>query len=146
MFAQEKALTFGLVLSFVTVLQTSTWAEDEATLSQKALASSYDEYLDPTLPNDISEIPLTLYEGDRYEAEVPDTLDLAEYARESINYLTRLIAPEERDYWIYHLLYMAYNPTIFEFGHAQWKNAFFAESVVLMRVLTPNLPKGVNSA
>ena len=95
----------------------------------------YSDYLDNTIPQTLDEIPVKQFEGERYEAQVPDTLDLAEMARETINCLTRLIAPKEYDYWVYHLLNMEVNPPVFEFGAAQWKNPFFAECIILMRAM-----------
>src|SRR5262249_5794262 len=111
-------------------------------LSCVSLAAPVDdpEYYDPALPKDPSEIPIKPFEGERYEAEVPDTLDLTYHANEAINFLTRLISPEETDYCIYHLAWGQFNPTIFEIGHGsnQNQNAKWAESIVLMRAMTGN--------
>ncbi len=48
----------------------------------------------------IPEIPLPHFEGERYEAEVPDTLDLAERAELAIHAITRMVDPN-RDYALY---------------------------------------------
>src|SRR5688500_15200014 len=97
-----------------------------------------EDYYDPSLPKNPSEIPVKPFEGERYEAELPDTLDLAWHAGEAINFLTRCIAPEEMDYCIGHLMYTQFNPAIFEIGHGsnQNQNAKWAESIVLMRAMT----------
>ena len=50
-------------------------------------------YLDKGLP----EIAVPRFEGERYEAEVPDTPDLAERAQLSIHAITRMLDPK-RDY------------------------------------------------
>ena len=44
-----------------------------------------EQYLDKTLPR---EIPVAPYPGERYEAVVPDTLDLVDHANLAINALT----------------------------------------------------------
>jgi hypothetical protein len=97
-----------------------------------------EDYYDPALPKTCGEIPIKPFVGERYEAEVPDTLDLAYHANEAINFLTRCIAPESKDYCIFHLMHGQFNPTIFEIGHGsnQNQNAKWAESVVMMRAMT----------
>lgn len=98
------------------------------------------EYYDPALPKAPNEIQLKSFEGERYDAEVPDTLDLVDNANEAVNFLTRMISPVETDYCIYHLAWPQFNPTIFEIGHGsnQNQNAKWAESIVLMRAMTGN--------
>ena len=70
------------------------------------------EYYDPALPKNPRDIPVKPFEGQRYQAEVPDTLDLAYHADEALNCLTRMISPAETDYCIYHLAWGQFNPTI----------------------------------
>jgi hypothetical protein len=97
-----------------------------------------EDYYDPTLPKSSSSIPIKPFDGERYEAEIPDTLDLAFHASEAINFLTRCIAPESKDLCIFHLMHGQFNPTIFEIGHGsnQNQNAKWTESVAMMRAMT----------
>ena len=53
------------------------------------------------------------YGGERYEAMVPDTLDLQERAAMSVNCLTRCTAPEA-DYEIYTWVHLGYNPPMMQ--------------------------------
>jgi hypothetical protein len=46
-------------------------------------------YINPTIPD----FAMPPYEGQRYEAVVPDTLDLAERARLAVNALTEMTDP-----------------------------------------------------
>jgi hypothetical protein len=108
-----------------------------------ALASLDDpEYYGPALPKEPGDISVKPFEGERYRAEVPDTLDLAYHADEALNALTHMISPAETDYLIYHLAWGQFNPTIFEIGHGskQSQNAKWAESVVLMRAISQPSP------
>ena len=50
------------------------------------------KHADKSLPD----IPLPHFEGERYEAEVPDTLDLAKRAELAIHAITRMVDPEQR--------------------------------------------------
>ncbi|MBI2824454.1 MAG: hypothetical protein HYX69_07195 [Planctomycetia bacterium] len=97
-----------------------------------------EDYYDRSLPQSPGDIPIKPFDGERYEAEVPDTLDLAYHATEALNFLTRCIAPESKDYCIFHLMHGQFNPCIFEIGHGsnQNQNAKWAESVELMRAVT----------
>lgn len=99
---------------------------------------AHPEYYDPNLPDDPSAIPATAIEGEYYEADVPDTLDLVEFADGAVNSLTRLISPRETDYCIYHLVWATFNPAVFEIGHGsnQNQNAKWSESIKLMRAMT----------
>jgi hypothetical protein len=107
-------------------------------LGAKAAPLDDPEYYDPALPKEPRDIRVKPFAGERYQAEVPDTLDLAHHADEALNCLTRMISPAETDYCIYHLAWGQFNPTIFEIGHGsnQNQNAKWAESVVLMRAMT----------
>jgi hypothetical protein len=62
-------------------------------------------YINPKIP----EFKLPPYRGDRYQASVPDTLDIAERARLAVNALT---APtdEAADYEVYPIAYFKTNP------------------------------------
>ena len=97
-----------------------------------------EDYYDPALPKNTSDIPIKPFEGEHYQAEIPDTLDLAYHASEALNFLTRCIAPESKDHCIFHLMHGQFNPTICEIGHGsnQNQNAKWTESVVMMRAMT----------
>ncbi len=62
-------------------------------------------YITPKIP----EFDLPPYEGETYEATVPDTLDLAERARLAVNGLTEPTNPLA-DYEIYSIVYFRTNP------------------------------------
>ena len=70
------------------------------------------DYLDTTLPR---EIPAATYEGERYQAEIPDTLDLVEHAHASINQLTRSVEPDY-DYEQYSGIHLLKNPPPMRIG------------------------------
>jgi len=57
----------------------------------------------------IPEVGLLPYEGERYEATVPDTLDLAERARLAVNALTETTNPSA-DYELYNTVSFSSNP------------------------------------
>src|ERR1700730_12062144 len=57
----------------------------------------------------IPKVSVPPYKGDKYQATVPDTLDLAERARISINALTEVTNPDE-DFEIYNTNTFATNP------------------------------------
>ena len=109
----ERMRLFGVMCWMWALVGAAASAEDENALSALGPPDRpYADYLDKRLPQDVSEIPLTPFEGERYGIEAPDTLDLAEMGRETINYLTRLVAPEDWDYWVYHLLHLSHHPAI----------------------------------
>ena len=95
---------------------------------------------DDSLPKNPDQLSVAPYQGERYIAEVPDTLDLVQYAHRSVNFLTRLISPEETDYCVYHFLHLGYNPAILEVGHMSTlsQNAKWSEAIVLMRAMSGN--------
>ena len=69
--------------------------------------------------------------GERYEAEVPDTLDLADRARLALNVLTRAVIPEEHfAYW--QLMCLACNPPHFRW--VEWVSKWL-ESMPRMRMM-----------
>jgi len=76
------------------------------------------------------------YKGERYEAEVPDTLDLVERAVLAINAMTRVVAPE-RDYELYFVTEFAEDPPKL---YLEWDGIFntgrFLEALPLMRIMT----------
>lgn len=77
-------------------------------------------------------------EGNRYEAEVPDTLDLADRARRAINGLTRAVDPEH-DYEHYFLtMYMKNPPEMWHTGAGDMSccNPKWSESLPMMRCMS----------
>lgn len=74
--------------------------------------------------------------GQRYEAEVPDTLDLAERAALAINGLTRVVDPE-RDYELYFVAEFAEDPPKL---YHEWCGSFnttkFLEALPLLRIMS----------
>jgi hypothetical protein len=95
------------------------------------------EYYDAAVPREPKDVDLLPFEGERYEAKAPETLDLAEYAANTVHGLTHLISSVETDYCIYHLLHKEANPIVFEIGHGsnQNQNAKWSEAIVLMRAM-----------
>ena len=93
-----------------------------------------DDHLDTTLP---SEVPVVPYEGERYEAMVPDTLDLVDHARMALNVLTSNLNPEY-DYEMYTYNRFAHNPPLMEMGHGGLLNlaAKWLEAIPGLRVMS----------
>ena len=76
------------------------------------------------------------YDGDRYDAMVPDTFDLQERARLVIHAMTEATDPLA-DYEPYYLVYFRTNPP--SMRHATWQGATlpkYMESVALMRLVS----------
>jgi len=75
------------------------------------------------------------YAGERYEAEVPDTLDLVERAALAINAMTRVVAPE-RDYEMYFVTEFTEDPPKL---YLEWDGIFntgkFLEALPLLRIM-----------
>jgi hypothetical protein len=75
------------------------------------------------------------YPGERYEVEVPDTLDLAERAALAINAMTRVVDPD-RDYELYFVAEFAEDPPKL---YHDWCGIFntskFLEALPLMRIM-----------
>jgi hypothetical protein len=96
--------------------------------------SMADDHLDTTLPREIIAAP---YEGERYEALVPDTLDLVDHANMALNVLTHNVAPEW-DYEIYTYSRFAHNPPLMEIGHGGLLNlaAKWLEAIPGLRVMS----------
>ena len=65
------------------------------------------KHADKSLPD----IPLPHFEGERYEAEVPDTLDLAKRAELAIHAITRMVDPN-RDYALYGIAWFNRRPPV----------------------------------
>lgn len=77
-------------------------------------------------------LPFTPYEGSRYQASVPDTLDLAECAQLALNVLTRATRPDSNyDVWFY--ADFSCNPPTMSWPHQLAK---FWEAAALLRLVT----------
>ena len=83
-----------------------------------------------------AKVEVPSFPGERYEAEVPDTLDLAERAVLAINALTRVVDPE-RDYELYFVAEFAEDPPKL---YHDWCGIFntgkFLEALPLMRIMS----------
>ena len=91
-------------------------------------------YIDWSLPRSVSVAP---FEGERYEAEIPDTIDLVDHANYALNQGTCLWAPE----WGYEYIYGAFfdiNPPKLELGHGGLitEGAKTVETLPMMRIMT----------
>ena len=88
-------------------------------------------YIRPQIP----EFQLPPYKGERYEAVIPDTLDLQERARLVIHALTEATDPLA-DYEPYYIINFCSNPPSMK--HNCWFHVFpkYLEAVVLMRLIS----------
>ena len=89
-------------------------------------------YVRPEIPD----FELPPYDGERYEALVPDTLDLQERARLAIHAMTEPTDPLA-DHEPYYLAYFRPNPPLMK--HNWWQGgtvAKFYEGVLLMRIIS----------
>ena len=82
-----------------------------------------------------AEFDLPLYEGERYEATVPDTYDIHERARVVQNVMTRAIDPEW-DYLMYFRIEFARNPAIMWHGVDDWCQQKYMQSLPLIRLVS----------
>ena len=87
------------------------------------------------IQKDVPTIDLPAYPGDRYEAVVPDTLDLAERAALAINGLTGPLDPMA-DYELYWRACFHHNPPIMGHDFNDHVQAKFHESLPLMRLIS----------
>ena len=87
--------------------------------------------------DEIPEFDLPPYEGERYEALVPDTLDLQERAALAINGLTGPTDPEA-DYEVYWLVFFAHNPAMMYHDWCDFSSVQpeFMEALPLMRLVS----------
>ena len=85
---------------------------------------------------DIPAFEALSYPGERYEAMVPDTLDLAERAALAVNGLTGPTAPEA-DHEVYMHAYFHHNPPVMDLN---WPGSslmmLFSEALPLMRIIS----------
>ena len=86
-------------------------------------------YINPKVPS----IKLPAYEGQRYEAVVPDTLDLAERAALGVHGLTGPLDPDA-DYELYWYAVFRRNPPIMWHNFNDTVQIQFQESLPLMRL------------
>ena len=87
------------------------------------------EYINPKVPT----VQLPKYEGQRYEAVVPDTLDLAERAALGVNGLTRTLDPRA-DYELYWVAGFHRNPPIMSHDFNDHVQIKFHEALPLLRL------------
>ena len=87
------------------------------------------------IQKDVPTIDLPAYQGDRYEAVVPDTLDLAERAALAVNGLTGPLDPMA-DYELYWRACFHHNPPIMGHDFNDHVQAKFHESLPLMRLIS----------
>ena len=85
------------------------------------------------ITSDIPEFQVPPYEGDRYEATVPDTLDLQERAALAVNVLTRSTDPLA-DYEIYFWMRFVTNPPTMVHDWSDLCHMKFMEALPLMRI------------
>ena len=82
---------------------------------------------------EIPEFDVPRYEGDHYEALVPDTLDLQERAALAVNVLTEVTDPAA-DYEIYFDAVFRSNPPIMRHNYSDSCQPKFMEALPLMRI------------
>src|SRR3954453_6018556 len=92
----------GLLLAVCWAFTPALFAREKATQWKPGDPIGY-------ISPDAGKVKLKPYSGDKYEAKVPDTLDLAERARIAINALTEVTNSQE-DYEIYNTNTFATNP------------------------------------
>lgn len=83
----------------------------------------------------VTEFDLSRYQGDRYEATVPDTYDIHERARAVQNILTRAIDPDW-DYLMYFRIEFARNPAIMWHGLDDVCQQKYMQALPLIRLIT----------
>ena len=85
--------------------------------------------------DDFPDFELPAYPGDRYEALVPDTLDLQERAALAVNGLTGPTDPEA-DYEIYWKVFFRTNPPMMRHDYNDQIQPKFIEALPLMRLIS----------
>ncbi len=94
------------------------------------------DYLDEKVAE--AELPPPQFDGERYEAEVPDTLDLTDHARYAINAYTRMVDPA-LDYRFCGNANFVRKPPVIIMGGAYECTSKQLESLVLMRVMSGSM-------
>ncbi|RKY06227.1 MAG: hypothetical protein DRP56_07810 [Planctomycetota bacterium] len=85
--------------------------------------------------DDIPDFDVPAYKGERYEAMVPDTLDLQERAAWAVNGLTGPTDPEA-DYELYFLAWLKRNPPMMEHSFHDQCQVKLMEALPLMRLMS----------
>lgn len=100
-----------------------------------ASAQEHGDWRDPELKN--LQVTATSPRGESYEAEIPDTVELTDYANRAINMGTRILAPEW-DYEQFFWTYMEINPPVLELGHGGLLNngPKMVEALPMLRMMT----------
>lgn len=83
--------------------------------------------------NDIPEFELPVYKGERYDAFIPDTLDIQERATLAVNGLTGPTDPE-KDYRLYFFVHFNKNPPDMVHDMSDICQTKFEEALPLMRL------------
>ena len=96
---------------------------------QQPRRSTQIKYINPEVPD----VRLPGYEGKRYSASVPDTLDLAERARLAVNGLTGPTDPNA-DYELYWTLLLGNNPPYMYHAFSDHVQIKFYEALPLVRL------------
>jgi len=81
------------------------------------------------------EFDVAPFEGERYEAMVPDTLDLQERAELAVNVLTEATDPQA-DHEIYWLTHIGHNPIFMQHDFSDHCQCKFLEALPLMRIIS----------
>ena len=106
------------------------WGQPSASLiPQEPRRSRQIKYINPEVPH----VKLPTYEGRRYPASVPDTLDLAQRAHLAVNGLTGATDPEA-DYELYFILVLGNNPPYMYHDFNDHVQIKFYEALPLMRL------------
>lgn len=97
----------------------------------------------PKLPAELKQdypaIPPIQYQGERYKATVPDTLDLAERARLAVNGLTSTLDPAQ-DYFQWFFIWLSKQPPVMQHCAGDFNcTPKYAQSIPLMRVMSGSM-------
>ena len=122
--SKASILKFVYAIMFLGLVQCSFGAEK----------IDRNNWIDWSLPRSVSVAP---FEGEKYEVEVPDTIDLVDHASYALNMATCLWVPE----WGYELfngIHMAANPPTLQVGHGGLlsEGPKILEAIPLLRVMT----------
>jgi len=85
--------------------------------------------------DDIPEFDVPAYEGERYEAPVPDTLDLEERAALAVNGLTSPTDPLA-DHEMYSTVFFRRSPPMMQHDYSDHCQVKFMEALPLMRIIS----------
>ena len=133
----EKATPgIGQMIDFTTDNLPATTDERMKALASIARIERELGYLDERISE--AELPAPKVDGERYEADVPDTLDLTDNALYAINAYTRMIDPAQ-DYRFMGNANFVRKPPLLITGGGLECTAKQLESLVLMRVMTGSM-------